>query len=45
MAFVPAICTLAAVVFNYLFGTMRNSMLSLPGWGNLSQLVLALEIS
>ena len=45
MAFVPAICTLAAVVFSYLLDAMRNSMLFLPGWGNFSQLVLALEIS
>ena len=45
MAFVPAFCTLAAVAFSYLLGTMRNSMLFIPGWGNFSQLVLALETS
>ena len=45
VAFVLAICTLAAVVFSYLLGTMRNSLLFLPVWGNFSQLVLALEIS
>ena len=45
MAFVPAICTLAAVLFSSLLDTMRNSMLFLPIWGNFSQLVLALEIS
>ena len=31
MAFVPAFCTLAAVVFSSLLGIMRNSMLFIPG--------------
>ena len=45
MAFVPSICTLADVAFSCMLGTMRNSMLFIPGWGDFSQLVLALEIS